>query len=105
MGPYGSENFKVLLLPQLWFLFNQIFSKYSLWQSSRKLLIGILKFQFFFSLKNKLALIRLMVREKKTHFTDGGTTDFRAAALSLDNNLNGIVVYYLGVLHMSITHE
>ncbi len=46
-NPYGSENFKMLLLPQLLFLFNKIFSKYSLWQFSRKLLIGIMKCQAF----------------------------------------------------------
>ncbi len=44
MGPYGSENFKTLLL-QLQFFFNQTFSTYSLWQSSQNLLIEIWKFQ------------------------------------------------------------
>ncbi len=30
MGPYGSENFKTLLLLQFWFLFDQTFSECSL---------------------------------------------------------------------------
>ncbi len=42
MGPHGSRNVKTLLLPQLWFFFNQPFSKYSLLHSSQKLLVGIL---------------------------------------------------------------
>ncbi len=42
---YRNENFKTLLLGQLLFFFNQTFSKISLWQSSQKLFIGILKFQ------------------------------------------------------------
>ena len=50
MGPYGSENFKTLLL-QLQFFFNQTFSTYSLWQSSQNLLIVILKFQILIFLK------------------------------------------------------
>ncbi len=29
MGPYGSDNFKTLLLPQLWIFINQTFSKLS----------------------------------------------------------------------------
>ncbi len=45
MGPNGSCNFKTLLLLQLLFFLDQPFSKCSLWQSSQKLLIGILKFQ------------------------------------------------------------
>ncbi len=34
---YGRESFKTLLLPQLWFFFNQTFSEWSLWQSSQEL--------------------------------------------------------------------
>ncbi len=30
MGPYGSENFKTLLLLQFWFFFDQTFSECSL---------------------------------------------------------------------------
>ncbi len=48
MGPYRSENFKTLLPIQLQFFFNQIFSTYSLWQSSQNLLLGILKFQIYY---------------------------------------------------------
>ncbi len=51
MGPYGSENFKMLLIPQLWFFFNQTFYKYSLWQSLQNLLIGILNFHLKKGLK------------------------------------------------------
>ncbi len=46
VGPSGSENFKTLLL-QLGFFINQTFSEYRLWQSSQKLLTGILKNIFF----------------------------------------------------------
>ena len=42
MGSHGSENAKTLPLPQVWFFFNQPFSKYSLLHSSQTLLIGIL---------------------------------------------------------------
>ena len=44
MGPHGRENFKTLLLIQLWFFFNQT-SECSLWQSSQKIPTGMLKFQ------------------------------------------------------------
>ena len=47
MRPYGSENFKTLLLQQLQFFFNQPFSTYSLWQSPQKLLLGISKFRIW----------------------------------------------------------
>ncbi len=44
IGVHGSGNLKTILLPHLWFFFNQPFSKYSLLTSSLKLLIGILNF-------------------------------------------------------------
>ncbi len=50
MGPYVSENFKTLLLPVM-ILFQPNFFLKSLWQSSQKLLIGILKFQILNFLK------------------------------------------------------
>ncbi len=51
IGPHGSENLKCSS-PQSYDSFsNQTFSKYSLWQSSRKLLLGILKFQIEFKKK------------------------------------------------------
>ncbi len=53
MEPYGSENFKMILLLQLQFFYNQAFSTYSLWQSSQNLLIGILKFYFKFEFEKK----------------------------------------------------
>ncbi len=49
MGPHGKENFKMLLLLQLRFIFSQTFSGCFLTkQSSQKLNIGILKFQIYF---------------------------------------------------------
>ena len=52
-GSYLGENFKTLLLSQLWSLFNQTFSKCSLWHSSPKLSIGILKFEILALFKKK----------------------------------------------------
>ena len=41
MWPYGVANFKT----QLWHVLNQTFSEFSLWKSSEKFLIRILKIQ------------------------------------------------------------
>ena len=48
VGPEGRNYFKTLVFLQLRFFLNQTFSQCSLGQSSQKLLIGILKFQFIF---------------------------------------------------------
>ncbi len=44
MGPYGSQNFKTLLLPQITFEFFQAFSEFSSQWSSQKYCFGFLKF-------------------------------------------------------------
>ena len=52
MTPYGSENFKTLLLPQFGSFFSKLFSKSPV-QSPQSLLIGIMKFQISIQKKKK----------------------------------------------------
>ncbi len=48
MRPYVSQKFEMLLPLQLWFFFNN-FYEYSLWHSSHKWLLGIMKVLIFFT--------------------------------------------------------
>ncbi len=47
MGPYGSQNFKTILLPQITFESFQTFSEFSSQWSSQKYCFGFLKFWVF----------------------------------------------------------
>ena len=50
MGPYGSQNFKRLLLPQITFESFQTFSEFSSERSSQKYCFGFLSLWFFTNL-------------------------------------------------------
>ncbi len=48
IGPYGGENYKMLLLQQLWFFLNKpFFSECSLWQHLQKIIYWDFEFQIF----------------------------------------------------------